>query len=166
MKVAMSSGGSAAFEGGNKIIYFCIRIINGTMKKVFIILTAILGAIIVLWLVLSLFLSLFLTSNQASTPDEIARKAGLKLPAYEITKTEDNMDRSASAWSWYNFEIKFKEPLTESFLKKVENKKNCSHQGDSYVITDESPDDWSYTIHIYPAENCATLSYMFWDVLS
>lgn len=130
-------------------------------KRIIIILTAIIGTIIVL----NLGLYFLLFSNQATTPDSIARKVGLKLPRYEITKAEDNMDRTASAWSYYSYEIKFKEPLSDSFLMKVENKKNCSREGDSYIVSDESPDSWSSKVYIYPKENKATLEYEFWDAL-
>ena len=130
-------------------------------KHLLIIISAFVGALIALTIVFNLFLF----GNQASTPDKIARKAGIKLPAYEIIRAENNMDRTASAWSYYSYEIKFKEPLSDAFLRKIENKKNCSREGDSYIVSDESPDSWSSMIHIYPSENSATLEYEFWDAL-
>ena len=134
---------------------------KANVKHLLTIISVIVGVLIALTIVCHLFL----LGNQASTPNGIARKAGLKLPAYEITRAENNMDRTASAWSYYSYEIKFKEPLSDAFLRKIENKKNCSREGDSYIVSDESPDSWSSMIHIYPSENSATLEYEFWDAL-
>ena len=130
-------------------------------KTIIIILIAILGVIAAFGL--SAYLLLF--ANQATTPDSIARKIGLRLPAYEITKADDNMDRTASAWSDYYYEIQFKKPLSEKFIKKVVKQKNCTREGETLIVSDESPDSWSGRIQIYPKENRATLEYEFWDSL-
>ncbi len=108
---------------------------------------------------------LLVFSNRATTPDEISRKAGLRLPAYEITGTDDNMDRAASAWSYYCYEVEFCEPLSESFLKRVARKKTCVREGDCLMIEDGSGDSWSCWIRFYPGENRAVLEYTFWDFL-
>lgn len=130
------------------------------MKKVvWIIVASILGITAIA--VMGLYFLLF--ANQASTPDSIARKVGLKLPAYEITKAEDNMDRTASAWSDYHYEIKFKEPLSERFLDKIEKK--STREGEKYIVSGESPDSWYGRVSIDPVENTATLEYEFWDAL-
>ena len=129
------------------------------MKKPITIIFVILGSIIAL--ILGLYFLLF--GNQASTPDQIARKVGLRLPAYKITKADDNMDRTASSWSDYYYEIQFEEPLSERFLQKVEELKNCTREGDTYKIEEESPDDWAGYIKLYPKENRATLEYTFRD---
>ena len=130
------------------------------MKKVvWIIVASILG----ITAIAALGLYFLLFANQASTPDSIARKVGVKLPAYEITKEEDNMDRTASAWSYYYYEIKFKEPLSERFLEKVENK--STREGEKYTVSGESPDSWYGRVSIDPVENTATLQYEFWDAL-
>ena len=130
-------------------------------KHLLIITSAIVGALIALTIVFNLCLF----GNQASTPDKIARKVGLKFPAYEIIKAEDNMDRTASAWSYYSYEIKFKEPLSEAYLRKVEKLKNCIRKGDTYIVSKESPDNWSGKVYIYSTEDRATLEYEFWDSL-
>lgn len=130
------------------------------MKRV-IIPATILGIVVVL--ILGLFLLLF--GNQATTPDAIAKKVGLKLPAYQITKAEDNMERTASAWSDYYFEIEFEKPLSEKYLQTVEKLKNCIREGDTYKIEKESPDEWAGYIRLYPEENKATLEYTFRDAL-
>ena len=130
-------------------------------RTITIILIAALGAFAALGL--GIFLLLF--ANQAYSPDSIARKVGLKLPAYEITKIEDNMDRTASAWSYYYYEIVFKKPLSETFLRKVEKQKNCIREGNTYFVSDESTDNWSGKVYIYYTEDKATLEYEFWDSL-
>ena len=131
------------------------------MKKSFKIILIILGLIVAL--LLGIYFLIF--GNQATTPDAIAKKMGLKLPAYQITKADDNMDRTASAWSDYYFEIEFEKPLPEKFLQKVEKLKNCSREGNTYTIEKESPDEWAGYIKLYPDENRATLEYTFRDGL-
>ena len=131
------------------------------MNKPLKIILIILG--VILALILGLYFLLF--GNQATTPDQIARKVGLRLPAYQITVADDNMDRTASAWSDYYYEIQFEEPLSERFLQKVEKLKNCTREGEAYKIEKESPDEWAGHIKIYPEENRATLEYTFRDAL-
>lgn len=123
------------------------------------------GVIVGVLAVLILGLYLFLFANHATTPDTIARKVGLRLPAYEIVKAEDNMDRTVSAWSYYSYEIKFKEPLSEAYLHKVEKLQNCIHDADTYIVSKESPDNWSGKVSIDSAEDKALLEYEFWDSL-
>jgi hypothetical protein len=134
---------------------------KSVFKHLLIIISAIVGALIAF----TIALNLFLFGNRATTPDQIARKVGLEFPAYEIIKAEDNMNRTASAWSYYTYEIKFKEPLSEAYLRKVEKLKNCIREGDIYVVSEESLDNWSGKVHINPKENKATLEYEFWDAL-
>lgn len=131
------------------------------MKKPIKIILIILGSIIAL--ILGLYFLLF--GNQATTPDQIARKVGLRLPSYQITRADDNMDRTASSWSDYYFEIEFEEPLSEDYLQRVEKLKNCTREGNTYTIKQESPDEWAGYIKIYPEENRATLEYTFRDGL-
>ena len=134
---------------------------NQIMKKPISIILIILG------LILASLLGLYflILGNQATTPVQIARKVGLRLPAYQITKADDNMDRTASSWSDYYYEIQFEEPLSERFLQKVEKLKNCTRDGDTYKIEKESPDEWAGYIKLYPEENRATLEYTFRDAL-
>ena len=122
--------------------------------------------VILSFIIASIFgLYFLLLGNQATTPDQIARKVGLKLPAYQITKADDNMDRTASSWSDYYFEIEFEMPLSEKYLQKIEKLKNCSREGNTYTIKKESPDEWAGYIKLYPEENRATLEYTFRDAL-
>ena len=94
------------------------------MKKRKIIIVLIIAALAALML----GLCVLLFANRAGTPDGIARKAGLRLPAYRVTRAEDNLDRTASAWTNYLYEIEFEEPLTEAFLKKVGKMKTCTRE--------------------------------------
>ena len=135
------------------------------MKKGFKVLLIVMTACAAVMAVFFGFVYYFVSFNRATTPDEIARKVGLRLPAYEITSSEDNMDRTASAWSYYCFEIEFNEPLSESFLKKVAKKKTYFRDGDLLMISDESSDNWSCWIRFFPTENRAVLEYTFWDFL-
>lgn len=129
------------------------------MKKPIRIILVILGSIIAL--LLSIYFLLF--GNQATTPDQIARKVGLRLPAYQITKADDNMDRTASSWSDYYYEIEFQEPLSEDYLQRVEKLKNCTREGDAFRIEKESPDEWAGYFRLYPEKNKAALEYTFRD---
>ena len=131
------------------------------MKKKSVYLVVIIGTIVSL---ISCFLFL-LFGNQAITPDQIARKVGLRLPAYQITKSDDNMDRTASSWSDYYYEIEFKEPLSEDYLQRVVKLKNSTREGDAFRIEKESSDEWAGYIKLYPEENRVTLEYTFRDAL-
>ena len=128
-------------------------------RRIFIALTVGALAAFVLGLCVLLF------ANQASKPEGIAWKVGLRLPAYRVTRAEDNLDRTASAWTNYLYEIEFEQPLTDAFLKKVGKMKTCTREGDVYIIEDESHDEWSCVIRINPEKNTATLEYDFWDAL-
>ena len=123
--------------------------------------------LIILGVILALILGLnfLLFGSRATNPDQIARKVGIKLPAYQITKADDNMDRTASSWSDYYYEIEFEKPLSEKYLQKVEQLKNCIREGNSYIIEKESPDEWAGYIRLYPEENRAILEYTFRDGL-
>lgn len=131
------------------------------MKKIIIVFIAILATIAAL-LTGAYF---FFLGNQASTPDQIAQKMGLKLPAYRIIEEEDNLDRTASVWTGYYFKIEFEEPLSDRFLRKVAKHKHCIKKDNSYRIKKENPDEWAGFIEIYPETNSATLEYTFRDYL-
>lgn len=134
---------------------------KSTIKRSSNIIIPILGVIALV----TLGLLFVMFSNRATTPDSIAQRVGMKLPAYEITKAEDNMDRTASAWSDYYYEIVFEEPLSEKYLQKVKLLKNCTSEGGTHIIEKESPDEWAGRIKLYPEENRATLEYTFRDAL-
>lgn len=129
--------------------------------KILVVLGIIFGGLAVLFIGLFMFLD----ANFASTPDEIAKKLGVKLPAYEIVESSDNLDRTASCWTEYCYEIRFKEPLTPKYLKRLEKKKTCTIQEDVYTIEDENPDEWEGSIRFNTASNTARILYTFRDYL-
>ena len=135
------------------------------MKNAFKLLAIVLSVLTAFLAILCGFIYFFAFSNRATTPEEIARKAGLRLPAYRITATDDNMDRTASAWSYYCYEVEFDEPLSEAFLKKVARKKTFLRDGDLYMLEDGGADSWTCCVRIFPSENRAVLEYTFWDFL-
>ena len=138
---------------------------NWNMKKAFKLLALLLAVVAAFIAILCGVVYLLVFSNRATTPDEIARKAGLRLPAYEIAGSDDNMDRMASAWSCYSYEIAFRDPLPESFLRSVKRKKTCVRDGDMLVIENGASDNWSCRIRFFPGDNRAVLEYTFWDFL-
>ena len=135
------------------------------MKKAFKLLAILLSVVATLLAILGGGAYLLVFSNRATTPDEIARKAGLRLPACRITASDDNMGRTASAWSYYCYEVEFDEPLSESFLKKVARKKTFLRDGDLYMLEYGGADSWTCCVRIFPSENRAVLEYTFWDFL-
>ena len=135
------------------------------MKKAFKLLAIVLSILTAFLAILCGVIYILAFSNRATTPEEIARKAGLRLPAYRITVSDDNMDRSASAWSYYYYEIEFEVPLSEAFLNKVTRKKTCVSDGNLLMIEDGAPDSWSCRILFFPVEKKAVLEYTFWDSL-
>lgn len=61
---------------------------------------------------------------------------GFKLLPYSILEEEDNMDRSSSSWSWFNWRIKLKKPLSEKDILQLENlvKEDPNWRGSRYDI--------------------------------
>ncbi len=55
----------------------------------------------------------------ANNPSSIADEAGLNLPSYTIVSQADNMDRGASAWSEYTWELKLNEPFTTKSIDEL-----------------------------------------------
>ena len=135
------------------------------MKKAFKLLAIVLSVLTAFLAILCGVIYILAFSNRATTPEEISRKAGLRLPAYRITASDDNMGRTASAWSYYCYEVEFDEPLSESFLKKVARKKTFLRDGGLYMLEDGVADSWTCCVRIFPSENRAVLEYTFWDFL-
>lgn len=115
---------------------------------------------------LSLFgIILWLNSNNASTPEAIAKKLHVKLPAYEVVESSNNMDRTASSWSDYCFTIRFTKPLKQEFLNNLESMKTCNLADGIYHIKDEKVDEWNAWISFSPEDNIAQIEYTFHDYL-
>ena len=115
---------------------------------------------------LSLFgILLWLISNNASTPEAIAKKLHVRLPAYEIVESSNNLDRTASSWSDYCFTIRFTEPLKQEFLNNLESMKTCRLSDGEYHLKDGTTDEWNAWITFSPEENIAHIEYTFHDYL-
>ena len=56
-------------------------------------------------------------------------------------------------------------PNFVAYLHKVEKLRNCIHDGDTYIVSKESPDNWSGKVSIDSTEDKALLEYEFWDSL-
>ena len=56
----------------------------------------------------------------AKSPERICKSVDLKLPPYEIIEEENNMNRDASSWSWYQWTVKTKKTLSENEIQKLE----------------------------------------------
>ena len=134
------------------------------MKAIVKISIAIVSAVVVAALA---FWGIFswLNSNNASTPEAIAKKLHVKLPAYEIVEASSNMDRTASSWSDYCFTIRFTEPLKPEFLNGLERMQTCNRSDVEYNLKDEKIDEWYASISFSPEDNIARIEYAYHDYL-
>ncbi|MBQ3657418.1 MAG: hypothetical protein II956_11325 [Bacteroidales bacterium] len=108
----------------------------------------------------------------AKNPSLITDEAGFNLPSYTIVGQADNMDRSASAWSEYSWELKLNEPLSAKSIDELNQlvKKDPNWSYDSskriykYVFVKE--DSKNITITISVDTRVINMEYGWWDVLS
>ena len=78
------------------------------------------GLIALLVLVFGCALCIFNSDEHiATSPDRIASRAGFSLPDYDVISQDDNMNRTASAWSWYDWSVKTKKPLTDDEIAEL-----------------------------------------------
>lgn len=124
------------------------------------IVSAVIGAALVFWGIFS-----WLNSNDVSTPEAIAKKIHVKLPAYEIVESSSNMDRTASSWSDYCFTIRFAEPLKPEYLNNLERMQTCNRSDLEYHLIDEKTDEWHASISFSPEDNTARIEYSYHDYL-
>jgi hypothetical protein len=134
------------------------------MKAIVKISIAIVSAVVVAALA---FWGIFswLNSNNASTPEAIAKKLHVKLPAYEIVESSSNMDRTASSWSDYCFTIRFTEPLKPEYLNSLERMQTYNRSDGEYHLKDEITDEWYASISFSPEDNTARIEYSYHDYL-
>lgn len=109
----------------------------------------------------------------AENPKKIASEAGFSLPSYDVVSQEDNMDRSASAWSSYQWELKLKEPLSNDQIEELDKlvKKDelwkYDQEAKAYIYNREDLDSDSPSIHIVVHKNGEVyMSYDWYDMLS
>lgn len=109
----------------------------------------------------------------AKNPSSIADEAGFDLPSsYTVISQSDNMDRGASAWSEYTWELKLNEPLPEKSIDELKQlvKKDPNWSYDSstriykYVFAKE--DSKNITITINVDTGVVNMVYAWWDALS
>lgn len=134
------------------------------MKAIVKISITIVSAVIVAAIALLVIFS-WLNSNNASTPEAIAKKLHVKLPAYEIVESSNNMDRTASSWSDHCFTVRFTEPLKPEFLNSLERMQTCNRSDLEYHLIDEKTDEWYASISFSPEDNTARIEYSYHDYL-
>lgn len=108
----------------------------------------------------------------AKHPSLITDEAGFNLPSYTIVSQTDNMNRGASAWSEYSWELKLNEPLPEKSIDELNQlvKKDPNWSYDSstriykYVFAKE--DSKNITITINVDTGVINMEYAWWDALS
>lgn len=134
------------------------------------------GSIIALFLLFVLFIvcvmaSLTRDNRIATDPEAIADEADFDLPAYVVISQDDNMDRGASAWSSYVWELKLKSPLAEDELQELNELvaetphwRYDSENNIYYFSLEES--ERNISIIIDADEARVTLDYYWWDMLS
>lgn len=103
--------------------------------------------------------------ENANTPQHIARRAQVSLPEYIVTRSDDNLIRAASAWTYYEFDIKFIEPLTDKDIQRFERQGMIINK-DSIYVMDFGNDDWNGTIMIDTESGEGYMFYTFWDMFS
>lgn len=148
-----------------------------SIKKILIIAAFVIGSLIALFAVLVVTLMLSYTADNriASSPDRIARNAGLKLPGYEVLDYSDNFDRGSSAWSCTEWTLSLKDPVPEKLREKLnllsirDGQWSCDMSRGTYQYIrklngmNDSPevhiviDMKARTVHMY---------YCWWDFLS
>lgn len=108
----------------------------------------------------------------AINPNTIAHEAHFDLPAYTVVSRDDNMDREASAWSSYTWQVKLNDALSESDIEKLNElvKKDNNWSFDSaknmYRYHYDEPESKNYFIEIYIDTNIIKMEYNWYDIFS
>lgn len=108
----------------------------------------------------------------AKNPAAIADEAGFSLPEYSVVSQDDNMDREASAWSEYDYEIKLNNPLSSKQIKELNNlvAKDSHWTYDSakriytYFYSDEESKNIRIDIYVY--SNTVKMAYAWYDIFA
>lgn len=141
------------------------------MKKALTIIFCIIGGIIIapfallFIFIIGYFAFLFVSNSYhesiAQSPSRIAKVAHYKLPKYTIIEYDDNLDRTSSSWNNYTYLIKFKEPLSQKEINKLDNlvseypEWEYNEDKHEYVHVDEA------TVVIHLEDNTAKIEYFF-----
>lgn len=122
--------------------------------------------------IIVLFSMLTRDNDIATDPSRIADEAGFDLPDYTVVNQYDNMDRGASAWSSYEWELVLNEPLKEKDLKKldhlVDKDPNWSYSEETRTYSYHLNEDGEryFTIVINANDGKVNMDYSWWDFLS
>ena len=108
----------------------------------------------------------------AKNPSLISNEAGFNLPSYIVVRQTDNMDREASAWSEYSWELKLDKPLSEKNIDEltqlVNKDPNWSYDSSKriykYVLEKEGSEN--ITISINVDTGVINMEYAWWDAFS
>ena len=108
----------------------------------------------------------------AQDPALIAREANFDLPDYTIIDKSDNMDREASAWSSYSWQLKLNNPLSEKSIeelnKLVKQDSHWSYDSSSriYKYKFQEEENKTISIEIIVDTLMIYMEYSWWDILS
>ena len=108
----------------------------------------------------------------AKNPSLISNEAGFNLPSYIVVRQTDNMDREASAWSEYSWELKLDKPLSEKNIDEltqlVNKDPNWSYDSSKriYKYVFEKEGSENITISINVDTGVINMEYAWWDAFS
>ncbi len=91
-------------------------------------------------------------------PKDVLSALDLDLSTYQITSSDNNLDRGSSRWDWYSYEISFPLDDTTKILKQLEsNGWEYNSKNGSYWKSQEVDGDLTYSSSVYPKEGKARL---------
>ena len=104
----------------------------------------------------------------AKNPEKIVHEAGWTLPSYSVVSQDDNMDRGASAWSSYWYQLQLDEPLSDkdkAKLDKLVAKDSCwQYSPDTkeyhYYLSEE---ERGISIKLNEADKSVIMEYEWYD---
>ena len=109
-------------------------------------------------------IKIWYSMSNADCPAKIERRAHVSLPEYRLTDKYDNLDRSASTWTEYGFDIEFKEPFSEKSIRKLK-RQGFEMDKDSVYGKGFCGGCWSGTILVDPNSGAGYMFYTFNDFL-
>lgn len=104
----------------------------------------------------------------ADNPESMLREAGLKVEDYEVVSQGDNLDRGASAWDGFDYEIKFKDDpkeLKAQLDKLVATNEFWSLQDGLYVYS-RFEESWDLVIHVNLQQSQINIDYSVYNYYS
>ena len=117
--------------------------------KHLVVATEVLCALGILWCVCRLCIM------GGTKAEDILSAVEIDLPNYEITSEDNNLDRGASSFDWFQYTVSFS-PQNSDLIDKL-NKDNWKKKNDDYWKSVEVDEDLSYSAHVNPAKGTAQL---------